>query len=119
MSDEYYRRVALHGTIDPDDVGDDIELTDEELDAVIEIIYFRLEGEYGVYERHIYRGVLHLQHEFPMDEYSRALEHAIDLARSTGHPLLIHIYAWIPSDDPDELGEDRIPSPWESDEDDE
>ena len=115
--DEYYRRVALHGSISDDDCPDDIQTTDEELDAVIEIVYFRPDDQYGVYERHIRSGALHLQHEWPMDEFANALEHAIEISRETSHPLLKRIYAYTYQSDPEEPGEDRIPVPWSDDED--
>lgn len=120
MSDEEcYRRVAVHADISREDVPGDIELTDEELDAVIEIIYLRPDDQYGVYERHLGHGVLHLQHEWPMDEFATALDHAIDTARDTGHPILKRIYSYAYQNDSEEFGEDRIPVPWEDDENDE
>lgn len=111
--DEHYRRVAIHADITDEDVPGDIETTKEELDTVIEITFLRPDEQYAVYERHLERGVLHLQHEWPMDEYQDALDHAIALARETGHPLLSRIYAYTFTTDPDELGEDRIPVPWD------
>lgn len=113
MSDDHYRRVAIHADITDEDVPGDIETTDEELEAVVEITYLRPNDQYAVYERHLGRGVLHLQHDWPMDEYQDALDHAIALARETGHPLLSRIYAYTFTTDPDELGEDRIPVPWD------
>jgi len=116
--DEYYRRVALHGSLGDADVSPDIQTTDEELDVVIEIVYFRPDDQYGVYERHLGKGVLHLQHEWPMDEFEDALEHAVSLARDKGHPLLKRIYSYTYQSDPEEPGEDRIPIPWSKDDED-
>lgn len=111
--DDHYRRVAIHADIPDEGVPGDIERTDEELEAVIEITYLRPGDQYAVYERHLGRGVLHLQHEWPMDTYQDALDHAIALARETDHPLLSRIYAYAHTTDPDEPGEDRIPVPWD------
>ena len=112
MTDEHLTRVALHGSINPDDVPSEVELTDKELEAIVEIIYVRNRREYGVYSRH--RQTLYLDHGGggPLSGFEEALEYAIETARSEGLPLLRRIYAWAPESQADELGADRIPIPW-------
>jgi hypothetical protein len=113
--DEYLSRVALHGSI-PDDVPEDIEVTNEEPDVVVEILYIRPRKEYGVYSRH--HQTLFLDHGGggPFDEFEDALELAIETARSEDLPLLQRVYTYAPENEAEkELGAERIPIPWEED----
>lgn len=113
--DEYLTRVAVHGSISSDDVPSGVELTDEELDAVVEIVYVRERDEYRVFVRH--HQTLFLDYGGgSISEFDAAREVAIETARDEGHPLLRRIYAWVPVSEADELGADRIPIPWEDDE---
>jgi hypothetical protein len=108
-------RVTLHGSI-PDDVPGDIEVTDEERDAVVEILYVRPREEYGVYSRH--HQTLYLDHNGgAFDEFEDALVSAIETARDEELPLLRRVYSWVHVSQADELGSDRIPIPWADDKD--
>ncbi|EMA17037.1 hypothetical protein [Haloarcula amylolytica] len=112
--DEYMTRVAVHGSV-PEDVPGDIEVTNEERDAIVEILFVRSDDEYRVMSRH--HQTLFLDHGGgPFDEFGDALESAIETARDEGLPLLRRIYSWVPVSEADELGVDRIPIPWEDDE---
>jgi hypothetical protein len=114
--EEYLTRVAVHGSI-PDDVPGDIEVTNEERDAIVEVLYVRPCEEYGVYSRH--RQSLYLDHDSgPFDEFDDGLESAIETARGEGLPLLRRVYSWVPVSEADELGSDRIPIPWTDDDED-
>lgn len=115
--DEYLTRVALHGSIDAADVPEDIEVTTEELDAVVEILFVRHRDEYGVYSRH--NQTLFLDHGGPFEEFEDALEVAIETARSEDLPILQRVYTYAPESEAEkELGTERIPIPWGEDEDD-
>lgn len=110
----YYKRAAVHGGIDPAGAPDDIEITDEELDDIIEILYVRERDEYRTVSRHIGHGVLHLRYG-TYDHLGAAYERGIEASRETGYPILGTVYTYIPENE-DELGEGRIPVPWEDDE---
>lgn len=113
--EEYLTRVAVHGSV-PDDVPGDIEVTNKESDAIVEVLYVRPREEYDVYSRH--HQTLYLDHDGgPFNDFMEALESAIETARSEGLPLLQQVYTYAPESDADELGSDRIPIPWSDDED--
>jgi len=117
MSDEdeddtYYRRAAIHG--DFGHLVPETLLTREELDDIIEVIYYRDRDEYSVNSRYLRNGVLHLRHGV-CDGIKDAATLAIDVARDEGHPILRRVYTYVPSGEDEEPGEDRIPRPWYDD----
>jgi hypothetical protein len=115
--EEYLTRVAVHGSI-PDDVPDDIEMTDEERDGIVEILFIRQDDQYRVLSRR--NQTLYLDHSGgPFDEFEDALVSAIETARDEDLPLLRRVYSWVPVSEADELGSDRIPIPWTDEDDDE
>lgn len=105
MTDDYLTRVAIHGSISPDDVPDGIELTNEEADAIVEILYVRSDDEYHVLSRH--NQTLYLDHGTggPYEAFDDALDNAIQTACSDGLPLLKKIYSWVSEENADELGQ--------------
>lgn len=114
MTDEYLTRVAVHGSI-PDDVPEDIEITNEERDAIVEVLYIRRDSEYRVLSRH--RQTLYLDHGGgPHESFEAALNAAIETARDESLPLLRRVYSWVPDSEADEPGVDRIPIPWDDEE---
>lgn len=114
--DEYLTRVAVHGSVPEEDVPGDIMVTDEECDAIIEVLYVRPRKEYGVYSRR--RQTLYLDHGGgPFETFDDALANAIETARNEGLPIQKSVYTYAPGSDADELGADRIPIPWADDED--
>jgi hypothetical protein len=111
--DEYLTRVALHGNVTTEDVPGDVELTDEELDHLVEILYVRERDEYRVLSRH--RQTLFLDHGGgPFDEFKEALANSIEIACSEDLPILQRIYTYVPERDDNELGVNRIPIPWDN-----
>ena len=109
--DTYYKRTAVKGHIDAE-VSAPAMLTSEELDDIIEILYFRDRDVFVTASRHLDRGALHLIYE-ESPTMGECVQAAIQAAEEHDLPLLDTVYTYVPDDTPEAPGEDRIPSPWD------
>lgn len=117
--DDVRDRVAIHADLPRDDIPDGIEVADpeDEPERVVEIMYLRDRDEYQICTLYARPGSAVKFVHRTTDNLEDALQVAIDEV-SSDYPLLGRVYAWDWSSEvEDEPGSDRMPRPWEDEDD--
>lgn len=114
--DEYLTRVMLHGSISREDVPSDAEVTEEEEDAIVEILFIRQNDEYRVLSRHARHSTSTREGACLRVRGCAGVRHRDRAKRGYPSPQArLHL---VSVGDAGELGTDRIFIPWAADDED-